>query len=117
MKKVLFFLLVLTASAFADGPEPDPWWKQVENWQSLAMKWIVALTVVVGAVASLAMLVIQKLNQIRTYVNDHTAATDARLTQQREDIQVAQAQVVDLAKQVSPPSTQAVVQTPPSNDK
>lgn len=113
MKKRLLILLLVTANiAYAQvGSEPDPWWKQVENWQTLAVKWIGALTVIVGALATLAALVVQKLTQIRNSMNEHVQETDKRLCRQREDIQIAQAQIVDIAKQVPPPVSQPIQAT------
>lgn len=103
IKPILCLLLIVSIAYAQSGPEPDPWWKQVENWQSLAMKWIAALTVIVGAMATLAGLVLQKLKQVREFVNDQAEATEKRLDRQTSAIQATQEQVVDIAKAVPPP--------------
>lgn len=90
---VFFAVFILLATvALADGPEPAPWWQRVEETQSLALKWIGSLTVVLGALATLVAFVIGKVNELK-----------ARVEAQSHRVDTQQTQITTLAQNAPPP--------------
>lgn len=66
--------IAATASA-----EPAPWWQQVEDFQALALKWIAALTVILGAIATLAAFLIAKVQDIKQRLDRHETRIAANI--------------------------------------
>lgn len=68
---------------FLAQAEPAPWWQQVEQTQSLALKWIAALTVVLGALATLIGFIMAKINELKERQNraaENSKALQAQIT-------------------------------------
>lgn len=80
-----------------DGPEPAPWWMRVEEFQSLALKWLGMVSVVGGAIISAVWVLWTKYIELKERMNRATL-----------DRQQLQAQVTDLAKQIPPPTPPVV---------
>lgn len=87
-------ILALTATSIA-GPEPAPWWQQVEEMQGLLLKWITALSIIatalIGAIFSLWALFNSKLNDVRN-----------RQDRASEEKRELQGKVVELAEKLPP---------------
>lgn len=95
---LLFLFLIFAASAQqAAGPEPAPWWQRVEDTQALFFKWLGFLTLAGGALTTWA---------VGLYVKLKVEVREAkeRLNRQTSDRQQIQAQVTDIAKQITPPA-------------
>lgn len=83
---VLFFtalipLAIMTHASVDSLPavanaEPAPWWQQVEQFQTLALKWIAALTAVVAALATLVSIALTKYTDFRERLNRISARVD-----------------------------------------
>lgn len=52
-------------TAITTVPEPLPWWQRVEEIQSLALKWISALTAILGAFAVLMAFVLARVKELK----------------------------------------------------
>lgn len=100
MKLSLVILLAITATAIAQGPEPAPWWQRVEETQSLALKWTGALTVILGALATLIAFIIGKVNELK-----------ARVERQSEKTDLQQQQITSIALNTTPPSGGEPIET------
>lgn len=93
---VLF--LVCTAVAQNPGPEPAPWWMRVEETQTLALKWIAALSIVMTALITAIGALWMKVKEM-THRQDRAS----------EDKRQLQNQVTDLAKQIPPPPSAVLI--------
>lgn len=81
-KLILAILFLTAACAIAtDGPEPAPWWQNVENSQALAMKWLAALTVIAGGITAFISFLLGKVNTIREQLRQQSARLDSHGTQ------------------------------------
>lgn len=79
----LLFILAAGISWAADniGPEPAPWWQRVEEAQALAIKWIGALTIIIGALATLIAFVIGKVSELKARIENQNRRQDAQQQQ------------------------------------
>lgn len=68
--------------------EPTPWWQRVDEIQSLILKWIAAVTAIVGALAVLAAFVIAKLTELRHRMDRHDAREIANATKPPDQVDV-----------------------------
>lgn len=89
--------------AVAQGPEPAPWWQQVEQTQALFEKWCVALTVMIAAVAGVITFVITKIFAVKELLHKQKEELDKRLDRQRSDLTSQQAQINTVALNSPPP--------------
>ncbi len=80
----VLFIAVAAFAADATGPEPDPWWRQVEKTQSLALQWLGALTVIGGALATFIAFVIGKVNELKARVEKQADRSDVQQQQIHE---------------------------------
>lgn len=80
---------VATTSA---GPEPAPWWMRVEEAQSLALRWIGFIGIVLTALITMLGALWMKVKELKE-----------RMERATEDKRALQLQVTDLAKMVPPP--------------
>lgn len=82
------FILGGIAWAAAGGPEPDPWWLQVEKIQSLLLKWIAMLSAVALALVAAFFAV---ASNIKTRIQALRLETSAKIEnlEQRQDRQAA----------------------------
>lgn len=101
MNTRIVLLIVLILCAFCvryafgaeSGPEPAPWWMQVEAGQALALKWIATVSIVLTAVITTVGALWMKIQELKDRMNRASAEKMA-----------LQKQVTELAAQLPPPA-------------